>query len=353
MKAGILGTGEVARIHVKALRRLGIEIAAVVNHHPGRAEAFAREYDIPVFSDDIGVFGDPQILAVHICTPPMTHGPMILALMEMGKHILTEKPFTVTDEEAAAIHRLTREYPGVYAVNFNLRFYQAVREARAFIKAGDLGPLRLVHGVYLQSFHILPAPYGWRYEPDLAGPMRAVTEIGSHWLDLAQHLTGERIVKVSARLKSFNPLRTLKEGVMFPEDADHGEGPSLHVTSEDAAVLQMIFEKGALGSVVLSEVSHGHDNDLAMEITGDKGTLSWDSRKPHRLRLARRDAGEAFTFTDDFQSTFETHFKGFYEAISMGDQNFVPGFREGLSITRLANALLRSSEAEGEWVDVQ
>ncbi|OPL08570.1 MAG: hypothetical protein AVO33_10095 [delta proteobacterium ML8_F1] len=352
MKAGLIGTGGVAEIHVRALRAIGIEVAAVMNHRLQTAQAFARAQGIPVFSDHLKVFLDPEISTVHICTPPVTHGPLILALMEMRKNIVTEKPFTVADDEAWAIERFARDYPGIHAVNFNLRFYKSIQKARSLIDAGTLGPLRLIHGYYLQAFHILPAPYGWRYDPLLAGPMRAVTEIGSHWLDLSEYLSGQKILKVSALMKSFNPLRRLDKGIMYPPDSPEIDGPLVHVTSEDAAILQMIFEDGTLGSLVLSEVSHGHENDLSIRISGDAGTLNWSSQDHQHLSLALKDTTEHFHFTDNFQSSFEAHFKDIYQAVKRGEKNSGPGFQEGAHITRLANAILKSSQTQGKWVEV-
>ncbi len=357
MKAGIWGAGFIARSHVQALRANGIEIAAVVSRTAEKTKAFAREYGIPVWSTDPSVFLDPEIDAVHVCTPPGLHFEMLTFLLEHEKNVLCEKPLCLSDEEARSLADLARDKGLICGTNYNVRFHMACQKAKSLVSSGDFGRILLIHGSYLQEFHAFPVPYDWRYDEEKAGRMRAVTEIGSHWLDLAQYISGKKIVAVSANFGKFYPTRTLRDGLMYPSDES---GPAdgrdnIRVDSEDAASINLRFTDGAIGSVLLSELSQGRINRLSLEITGEKKNLWWNSEDNNLLMTAVKDGGvqtEVFGFGNGFDDTFKDLTAGFYADVKRGSVSEDPAyatFSDGKNIVELCNAVLESDANDGAW----
>ena len=255
-QAAIWGAGGIAQTHAMALRAVGIPIRTVVSHSEAGARAFAEQWGIPEWSTDPAALLDASVGSVHVCTPPGLHYEMVKFLLEHDRHVLCEKPLCLDPEQAGELAHLAREKGLACAVNLNVRFHPACQEAKARVADPAFGPVFLVHGAYLQEFHALPAPDGWRYDEAVGGTMRAVTEIGTHWLDLAEYLTGERITSVQALFGCFQPQRMLKDGMMEPPEA--AEGVPVTVRSEDSALLHFRMAGGAIGSAVLRGVPWPH-----------------------------------------------------------------------------------------------
>ncbi len=346
-KVGILGIGWVAGFHVQALRELDIEVFAVVGSTREKAEAFAREWDIPNYGEDLDLLFDPQISAVHICTPPQRHYEQIRLLLAQGKHIFCEKPLSLSAKEAKELAQMEETSGLVCCVGFNVRSYSQCKKARELVQGGDLGRLLLIHGSYLQEFGAEPALWSWRYESNL----HAVTEIGSHWLDLAQYISGERITAASALFDSFHPLRYRRDGLLYTEPQEAADAVS--VPSEDVALIHFRTETGAIGSVVLSELSHGHGNQLRLEITGEKATLAWNSEAPMTLFLSHKGkTAELPGEEDSFETTFLTQFREFYKAVR-GEKVFSGvTFREAYRNTLLCEAIGESAKNHSAWMEV-
>ena len=346
-KVGILGTGWIAAYHVQALRQLGVEISAVVGSTAEKAEAFAREWNIPNFGADPELLVAPEIGAVHICTPPHKHYEHISMLLAHGKHVFCEKPLTLSATEAEKLAEMAEAAQCICAVGFNVRSFKQCKQARELVQKGTLGRLLLIHGSYLQEFGAGPAMWSWRYESDL----HAVTEIGSHWLDLAQYISGEKITAVSALLDRFHPVRYRKDGLLYTEPQEGAE--TVPVPSEDVALIHFRTEGGAIGSVVLSELSHGHGNGLTMELTGDKATLSWNNEDPTTLTLSHKGQMEILKGEEDFfDNTFLTEFRDFYMAIRGEIPYTGPDFREAHRNTLLCEAIKYSAENNSAWRSV-
>ena len=346
-KVGILGTGWIAAYHVKALRQLGIEISTVVGSTAEKAEAFAREWNIPNYGADLELLLDSEITAVHICTPPHKHYEHISLLLAHGKHIFCEKPLTLSVTEAEELARIAEESKCLCAVGFNVRSFHQCRKARELVQGGTLGRLLLIHGSYLQEFGADPAVWSWRYESDL----HAVTEIGSHWLDLAQFISGEKITAVSAVLDRFHPLRYRKDGLLYAENQEGAV--TVSVPSEDIALIHFRTEGGTIGSVVLSELSHGYGNQLTMELTGDRATLTWNNDHPTMLTLAHKGKTETICGEEDsFENTFLTQFRDFYGAIREETPYTGPDFWEAYRNTLLCDAIKYSAENNSAWREV-
>ncbi len=346
-KVGILGTGWVAAYHVQALRRLGIKVSAVVGSTVEKAETFAREWNISHFGAELDLLLAPEITAVHICTPPHKHFEQIRLLLAHGKHIFCEKPLTLSASEAEELAKMAQGSERICAVGFNIRNYRQCLKARELVQGGALGRLLLIHGSYLQEFGAEPAQWSWRYEEDL----HAVTEIGSHWLDLAQYISGEKITAVSAVLDRFHPLRYRKDDLLYTEPQEGTE--PVAVPSEDVALIHFRTETGAIGSVVLSELSHGHGNQLTLELTGDKATLAWNNEEPGILTLSHKGRIETIQGEEEcFENTFLSEFRDFYEAVRGERPYDGPHFLEACRNTLLCKAIQNSAENNSAWREV-
>lgn len=356
-QTAIWGAGGIAQTHAMALRTVGVPVRTVVSHSEAGARAFAQQWGIPQWSTDPAALLDESIGSVHVCTPPGLHYEMVRFLLEHGRHVLCEKPLCLDPDEAGELARLAREKGLACAVNLNVRFHPACQEAKARVADPAFGPVFLVHGAYLQEFHALPAPYGWRYDEAVGGTMRAVTEIGTHWLDLAEYLTGERITAVQALFGCFQPERLLKDGMMEPPGA--AEGVPVTVRSEDSALLHFRMAGGAIGSAVLSEVSHGRTNRLTLEITGQNRSVWWDSEASTALHGASKGSGVRtalypFGF-NGFTDTFITLAGRYYAALGWttpAERGDFPTFEDGAHLAHLCRAVERSARENGVWADV-
>lgn len=356
VKAGIWGTGSIAHTHAAALKAAGIEIGAVVNIGEEKARAFAKKYGVKKWGTEPGILLDPEISAVHVCTPPNLHYDMVSLLLDHEKHVLCEKPLCFEDGQARELAKKAAKSGLACAINFNVRFHMACQKARGLVEAGELGKINVIHGSYLQEFHAFPAPVDWRYNTVLAGRMRAVTEIGTHWLDIAQYISGKRVTSLSANFGRFYPKRYVENGIMYPDSNEGRRTETAEAASEDAAAINLRFEGGAMGSVLLSEVSQGRINRLSLEVTGEKKNAWWNSEDNNVLHTAVKGGGvnsEIFGFGNGFGDTFQSLLESFYEDVKRGGPSahpLYPDFGEGKGIVRLCNAILESEAADGKWV---
>ena len=372
MKAALFGAGFAGEVHAAALKACGVELAAVVTRTSASAEAFAKKWDIPRFGTDETLAYAEDIDVVHICTPPTTHGRIARECLKHHKNIVCEKPLSLSAGEAEELAELSEKSGLLCAVTFNVRYHQACRRAKEILTSGVLGRPLIIHGSYMQEFNAFPAPLDWRYDPQLAGGMRAVSEIGSHWFDIAQYISGEKIQAVSALFGRFNPERVLCDGVMYPPEQDHGEDTgrdcreqagTIRVDSEDAAAISLKFEHGAMGSVLLSEISPGRGNCLNLEITCEQGNLWWNEEENNVLYVAGKNEGikkEIFAFGNGFGDTFIEFVKDVYghveqpgaENADEGPDGIRPGFREGAEIAAICEAAYVSDREDSRWVKV-
>jgi predicted dehydrogenase len=365
LKAAIWGAGFIAGAHAQAIAAAGVELAAVVSADSGRTKAFAEKYGAARFGTDPAILFSGDIDAVHVCSPPHLHGEMVNALLEKNIAVLCEKPLALHKEDAALLAAKAAERKTLNAVNFNLRYHEALQAAKALAAGPGFGPVKLVHGNYLQEFHALPAPYGWRYDSAVAGKMRAVTEIGSHWFDIAQEVSGLSITAVQAVFGSHNPVRYVKNGVMVSSPAP-GAG-ELTVASEDSALVTMELSGGALASVVLCETSHGRINHLSLEVSGQDKSLWWNSEDIGRLHSASKGSGvntQIFAFGDNgFAGSFRGLSAAFYAALqdklrAPGETSLeapgqsLPDFAAAARVAAVCGAVYESAVNGGVWVEV-
>jgi predicted dehydrogenase len=378
LRAAIAGTGFIGVVHARSARLGGARLVGVAASSPQRSARAATELgaergfesaEALVEADDVDV--------VHICTPNHLHVPLAEAALRAGKHVICEKPLALDTDGATKLVQLAEETGLQAAVPFVYRYYPTLREARERVRAGEAGELRLLHGTYLQDWLLSPDDDNWRVDPQLGGASRAFADIGSHWCDLIEFASGHRITRLSARtMTAVTERRHRPETATFtgPGDAPrdgHGAGELRPVDTEDAALVQFETDSGALGSVLVSQVSPGRKNRLWLELDGTEEALVFDQEHPEELWCGRREAGTIIRrdpkslsppaarlarlpagHPQGYASCFDAFVGDVYEAIRTGVQpDGVPLFADGLRAARITDAVLTSA-AECRWVEV-
>jgi predicted dehydrogenase len=378
IRAAVVGVGFIGVAHVEALRRLGIDVVGVVGSDPDRARTKAASASLPAVYDDLdALLADPAIDVVHVATPNHLHAPQVRDVLAAGKHVVCEKPLALTAEDAGDLVALAAAAGKVNAVCFNLRYYPLIHQARASVASGEIGTPRFITGHYLQDWLLQETDWNWRLVPDQAGALRAVADIGSHWLDLARFITGKRIVEVMADLHTFVPVRRHPAGPV-ETFASVGSGQELveeRMSSDDGAGALLRFEDGARGTVSISQVSAGRKNSVAIEVDGSEAALAWSSDDPEHLWIGhrgrsnelldrdpslvapevRRIIGYPGGHVEGYPDTFRALFSQVYADIARGEPSpepSYPTFRDGLDALLVTEAFAKSS-ASGQWVAVE
>ncbi|MFB3896694.1 MAG: Gfo/Idh/MocA family protein [bacterium] len=295
IKAGIIGTGFIGPAHVEAIRRLGfVEVIALAENSLSRAKEKAKELQIPLaYGDYREMLRNPDIQVIHNCTPNYLHYRLTLDTIAAGKHIISEKPLSMNEQESAKLVAAVKKAKLVNAIDFNYRGYPLVQQAKQMIAAGELGQLYLIHGSYLQDWLLYSTDYNWRLESNLSGNLRAIADIGSHWCDLVQYITGKEITEVYADLKTVIPTRIRPQGVIetFTKQSRNPQSTirNMKVDTEDYGAVLLRFAGGQSGVFLVSQVSAGRKNRLWFEIDGSKSSISWDQEEPNILWLGHRE----------------------------------------------------------------
>ena len=367
-----MGTGFIGAVHVDALRRLGVEVTGVAGSTPERAAAkgLGRAYE-----SYEAILDDARVDVVHLTTPNDLHHPQARQALEAGKHVVCEKPLAMTSAQSAELVDLAERSGLVHCTNFNIRFYPIVQEARERVVGGELGDVWAVHGRYLQDWLATPEDWNWRLEPQRGGDLRAVGDIGSHWMDLVQFVTGRRIVELLADLATVLPVRRRPVGeVETFAAATDVERVDARMTTEDLAHILVGLEGGARGSCVVSQVSTGRKNSVCFQIDGSGGALAWDAERHEELWLGHRDganevlqrnaslmhpAAAARTHlpvahAEGFADTFRELYRAVYADVARGgpsDAPDYPTFRDGHVENVLCDAVAESHR-ERRWMQV-
>jgi predicted dehydrogenase len=372
LRAVVVGTGFVGAVHVDALRRLNIEVAGVVGSTPERAQSKALA---PVYDSLASALADDTVDVVHLATPNHLHYEQAKETLAAGKHVVCEKPLAVSSEQSAELVELAEESALVNCTNFNLRFFPLVQDARERVRAGEVGEVWNVHGGYLQDWLALPTDWNWRLETEKAGELRAVGDIGSHWMDMAQFVTGLRIAEVFADLATVLPLRRRPAGEVetFASGGDV-EREDVEVKTEDLGHILARFSNGARGSCLVSQVSHGRKNSLRIEVDGSEGAIAWDGERNEELWLGRRDAPNEILLrnaalmhpaaaarthlpvahAEGYADTFRELYRAVYADVARGEPSAEPDyptFRDGHVENVLCDAVALSNR-ERRWVEV-
>ncbi len=375
IRAGIIGTGFMGDAHLEALRRLPeVEVVAVAASRPEKAEAFARTRRVPrAHADALALIADQEVDVVHNCTPNHLHLTFNTAALEAGKHVLSEKPLGLNSEETRALADLAAHTGRVAAVNHCYRYYPLVAQAREMVQRGSLGRVYLVHGAYLQDWLLYARDYNWRIDPARGGPLRALGDIGSHWCDLAQHVTGRRITHVCAEKATIHATRLKPAAEVATFQTGELRGAlKVPVTTEDYAAVLLRFEDGVRGFFAVSQVSAGHKNGLTLEIDCADGAVRWEQEHPNVLWIGRRDrpnevfakdpgllstparpyahypGGHPEGYPDAFKNLFRNVYRHIADPATPAE---FPTFQQAHEITRLLEAI-DTSHREGRWVAI-
>ncbi len=377
IRTAMFGTGFMGIVHTEAIRRLGnVEVVAVAGSSDAKAKAFADQLYIDRSTGDWeSLAKDPAIDAIHVCTPNVLHHPMTKIALQHGKHVLCEKPLTMTSAEAKDLLTLAEAKGVAHATNHNLRYYPVVQQIRQMVAAGDLGEILAVQGTYSQDWLLYDTDYNWRIESEHNGKLRAMGDIGSHWMDMVQYLTKLPITSVCGELTTFHKTRKKPKGsvqtfsgkTLSPEDYQN-----IPIETDDFGAVLLHLGDRARGSFTVSQISAGNKNSFRIEIYGTKSGVSWNQEKPDELWVGHRNtpnqvivkdgslfypAAAAFAelpggHSEGYDDSHKNLFKRFYRRVADPKAEIdYPTFADGLRGMILLEAVAASSEKRG-WVDV-
>jgi predicted dehydrogenase len=294
VKAGIIGTGFIGPAHVEAARRVGfVEMIALCEANDDLAKTKAAQLGIPKSYGSVdALLKDKEVEVIHNCTPNHVHFEISKKIMAAGKHVISEKPLAMTTKESKELVKLAAKTGVVNAIDFNYRYYPLVQEARDQVASGKLGDVFHATGSYTQDWLYLATDWNWRLVPEFSGESRAVADVGSHWCDAIQFITGLKIVKVCAdfqtihkhRMKPKKQVETYSGKMLQPSDYE-----PMPINTEDFASVLFQFENGAHGSFSVSQCFAGRKNRLFYELAGSKKSLVWDQERPNELWIGYRE----------------------------------------------------------------
>ena len=377
-KAAITGTGFMGATHAEGLRRAGVDVIGILGSSPEKSQLAAQRFNIPKAYDTLSsLLNDSDVDAVHITTPNRFHFESAKAAIEAGKHVLCEKPLAMNTDESSQLVRLASEHQVAAGVNYNIRFYPLCLESRHLVASGQTGTVHSVTGSYVQDWLLHETDYNWRVLSSEGGALRAVADIGTHWLDLVQNITQQKVSAVFADLHTIHPTRKRPRGeveTFSGKTSSRDDLEQIPIDTEDMGSILLRFENGAKGNLFVSQVMSGKKNSLSFDISGSKQTLSWDSETPNQLVIGHRskanetlikdpsllsESSRSFTgypggHSEGYPDSFKMCFRAFYEHIARGDfkaPSPFPSFAEGHREIQLCEAILRSHESEA-WVHI-
>ena len=377
LRAVVIGTGFMGWVHVEALRRAGVAVAGILGSSPEKSRAEADRHGLPrAYESFEEVLSDGTVHSVHIATPNRLHFEMAAAAFAAGKHVLCEKPLAMNSSESAKLVELASRHPHLAAgVNYNIRFYPLCLETRERVRNGAIGDVLHISGSYVQDWLLKPTDYNWRVLAEEGGELRAVSDIGTHWLDLLHAITGLEIESLCADLQTVHPVRQRPTGEVqtFASGGTGIEREPVEITTDDAASILLRFRGGARGSLNVSQVTAGRKNCLRFEIAGSDAALGWNSEQPNDLWIGHRDrpnevlmrdpsllGGVAQSATDypgghneGYADSFKQCFRAFYSAIESGGlaEPAFPTFADGHREIVLCEAILQSHR-ERRWISI-
>jgi len=367
-------------VHTEGLRRAGVDVVGALGVSAEETGSFVESRGIPKgYASLDELLADPAVESVHIVTPNRLHFELAKACLEAGKHVFCEKPLAMNSKETGELVALVGERPKqAAAVNYNLRFYPLNIEARERVRGGSIGKVYHVAGSYVQDWLLLDTDYNWRVVAEEGGALRAVADIGTHWLDLVHSITGLEAEAVCADLMVVHPVRRRPKGEVETYSgkvATEAETEPVKVTTEDYGSILLRFKGGAKGVLWVSQVTAGRKNCLRYELAGEKAAFEWVSENPEVLWIGRRSGPNEILMRDPsllspearaavgvpgghaegYADTFKQHFRAFYGYVEKGDfsapapfATFEDGHREVV----LCEAVMESNE-KGGWVDVK
>ncbi|MEM9368405.1 MAG: Gfo/Idh/MocA family oxidoreductase [Planctomycetota bacterium] len=376
-QAAVVGTGFIGPVHVEALQRAGVQVTGILGSSPARSREAAEQLGLNrAYADLAELLADGSVDVVHITSPNRHHFEQASAALRAGKHVLCEKPLAMTSDESRRLVALAEQSGCFAGVAYNIRFYPLCHESAARVAKGELGSLLHVTGSYVQDWLLKPTDFNWRVSAEDGGALRAVADIGTHWLDLVQFVTGQRITSVCADLQTVHRQRYRPLGgtQTFSGDAEPRATKAVDINTEDAGFLLLRFANGAKGSLHVSQTTAGRKNCLRFEVAGDQQTLAFNSEQPNQLWIGHRDLpGETLVrdpammapaaagiasypggHAEGFPDTFKQLFRTFYASLDQGvlaDAMPFPTFADGHREILLCEAILQSHRTQS-WVEV-
>ncbi len=375
--AAVIGTGFIGPVHIEALRRAGVPVAGVLGSSAAKSIAAAETLGLPRgYASLDELLADDTVDVVHITTPNQFHFDQASAALRAGKHVLCEKPLAMNSNESRQLVELAEETKRFAGVAYNIRFYPLCHHAAAMVADGSLGNVHHVSGSYVQDWLLKETDFNWRVSATEGGELRAVADIGTHWLDLVQFITGQKVVSVCADLQTVYAKRRKPIGQVQTFSGDQAEvaTETIEVDTEDAGFLLLRFENDARGTLNVSQTTAGRKNALKFEIAGAKQAIAFDSEQPNSLWIGHRDQPNQTLVRDPslmqpsaanianypgghaegFPDTFKQLFRTFYDCIKTGDVPAdapYPTFQDGHREILLCEAILRSHR-ERTWIDI-
>lgn len=377
LKTALIGTGFMGKVHAENLRRLGtVEITAVAGSSGERAREFGNSIGVSRATGNYQeLLEDSSIDAVHVLTPNALHFPVCRAALKAGKHVLCEKPFTVSLRQARELVDLAAETGLANCIQHNLRYYPVVQQIRRMIEAGDLGEILIVQGTYSQDWLLYDTDWNWRVDSKENGALRAMGDIGSHWMDLIQHVTGLPITELCADLATFHPTRRKPKGsveTFAGKQAQPGELETVPIDTDDFGSVLLRLGDRARGAFTVSQMSAGRKNMFTIDIYGTKAGVSWNQERPDELWIGQRNSPNQIIVKDPallypqaaayadlpgghsegYDDTHKQVFKRFYARVADHAAAVdYPTFDDGLLGMRLLEKVAESSKKRG-WVTV-
>jgi predicted dehydrogenase len=378
VKTAILGTGFIGRVHLEALCRLGfVEVSALVSADREQADRLAQEYGVEVVETDYHrVLADPDVQVIHVCTPTALHAQMVKDALLAGKHVCSEKPLATSVAEAQELVALAKKQGVRNCTNHNLRYYPVVQHMRRMREQGELGDILVVQGTYAQDFLLYDTDWNWRLDPKDSGPSCAMADIGSHFCDMTEHVTGLRIQEVCAELNTFHKTRKRSTGWAETFSGKLGQGEreyeETRVENEDYGAVLLRLGDRARGSFSAGEVFAGRKNGLSIEIYGTEAAVAWCQERPEELWIGNRDSYNQILLKDPalldpkarayadlpaghaegYDDTFKNVFRRFYHSVEDPTvEPEYPQFEDGLRQLMIIQAEIASSKQRA-WVKV-
>jgi predicted dehydrogenase len=374
--AAVIGTGFIGTVHVESLRRIGVRVRGVLGSSPERGAAAAERLGVDhAYASLDDLLADDAVEVVHVTSPNHLHHPQSKAILAAGRHVVCEKPLAMTSQQSGELARLAADGGKVNAVNFNIRFYPLNQHLRGVVRDGGLGDIRLISGHYLQDWLLFETDWNWRLEPALGGALRAVGDIGSHWLDLTSFIAGLRVTEVMADMATFIESRQQPTGPVETFSTERSaDTRTREIGTEDLATILLRYQNGARGVVAVSQLAPGRKNALHYEIDGSIAAASWDSEVPDLLWIGHRDRpnelmprnaglmnelGSAAAalpggHVEGFADTFAALYRAVYADVAAGgppERPVYPTFADGHEKMLVGDAIAASAR-DARWVAV-
>jgi predicted dehydrogenase len=378
IRTAVVGAGFIGPVHVEALRRLGVTITGILGIDEKESLSAQQKLGLPrAYKSLDEVLADKAAQVVHLAVPNVLHYELAKKVLNAGRHVLVEKPLAMNSKESAELVQLAKGKNIAAAVCYNVRFYPLNLEARDMVRRGDVGSVYLVNGSYTQDWLYYDTDYNWRVLADQGGELRAISDIGTHWMDLIHSITGLETEAVFADLKIVHPVRKRPKGEVQTYTGKMQapiQTEAVNITTEDYGAVLFRFKGGARGTLYVSQVTAGKKNCLRYEISGSKCALGWNSETPNEMWIGRRgqvneslvrdpsllsDVARRFTtfpggHNEGFPDAFKGCFRAFYEYIAAGDFSappLYPTFADGHHSILLCDAILKSHR-EQRWITV-